>query len=469
MLPRPAPRRAALLAALLAAASALVVSGLAVAGPALPPEPTSPTAYPSQRFAATYATYDASGVRRGSARWHWTPTGGNCCEVYVTSTANGGLLEYGGSYPYVSPDRGRTWTRVNTVTPLYNGEGAIVAGPHGDAFGISWDPYTGDHLQGVKYTAATRTWQTAEAPLKTPVFDREWITYAKGPFVVDGAKVPYVTIVRGGTVTKTVEVLSSDGLSYTTVTDPNLDVSQGGTEVPTFRIPVVKNPDADYWQPNPGTYTLPLNAGGVLLFDNDEDNLGAAAARLNPTTLKWERVRLAFAPTGTVRQDSRGWLTMVSRRGNDLTLALSRDGGVTWRETPLVYPEALRKVEGDGDFFDVKVNGRLGQAVVSSRVDDKAGRGQDLVWRVDIRSAQPRVLKLYAVGLGNAPTAIGLVAGAAADRFDFPSVALLPDGRIAASFQDASTPRNIPVPGVPTTGQYLNPDGGHNPALAILD
>ncbi|MDX6268714.1 MAG: hypothetical protein QOD70_3454, partial [Frankiales bacterium] len=118
---------------------------------------------------------------------------------------------------------------------------------------------------------------------------------------------------------------------------------------------------------------------------------------------------------------------------------------------------------------DVKVNGKLGQAVVSTRVDNKAGRGQDLVWRVDVSKPQPRVLKLYGVGLGNAPTAIGLVAGLAADRFDFPSVALLPDGRIAVSFQDATTPRNIPVPGVPTTGQFLNPAGGHNPALAILD
>ena len=454
---------------LLAALAGLTVGGIALAGPPVPAEPTTPTAFPSQRFPATYTTYDANGVRTGTAKWHWTPTGGNCCEVYITSTSKGGLLEYGGSYPYSSADHGKTWTRVNFVTPLYNGEGAIVAGPHGDAFGISWDPYTGDHLQGVKYTAATKTWQTAEAPIKTPVFDREWITYVKGPFVVDGAKVPYVTIVRGGTVTKTIEVLSTDGLSYTTVTDPNVDVSQGSSEIPTFRIPVVKNPDADFWQPNPGTFTLPLNAGGVLLFDNSEDSLGADAARLNPTTLKWERVRLPFKPTGTVRQDSRGWLTMVTRKGNDLTLALSRDGGFSWRETPLVLPPDVSKIEGDGDFFDVKVNGKLGQAVVSSRVDDKLGRGHDLVWRVDIAKAQPTVTKLYAVGLGNAPTAIGLVAGAAADRFDFPSVALLPDGRIAASFQDATTPRNYPVPGVPSTGQFLNPGGGHNPALAILD
>ena len=454
---------------LFGAALVTAVAGVAMAAPPVPSEPTSPTPYPSQRYAASYATYDANGHRTGSAKWHWTPTGGNCCEVYVTSTAKGGLLEYGGSYPYVSPDRGRSWTRVNFVTPLYNGEGAVVAGPRGDVFAVSWDPYTGDHLQGVKYTAATKKWETAEAPLKSPVFDREWITYVKGPFVVDGAKVPYVTLVRGGTVNKMLELLSSDGLSYTTPTVPNLDVAQSPAETHVFTIPVVKNPDADYWQPNPGTFTLPMNAGGVLLFNNGQDDLGADAARLNPTTPKWERVKLAFTPTGTVRQDSRGWLTMVTRKGNDLTLAVSQNGGRSWRETDLVLPPTVSKIEGDGDFFDVKVNGRLGQAVVSTRADNKAGRGQDLVWRVDVSRAQPRVLKLYTVGLGNAPTAIGLVAGAAADRFDFPSVALLPDGRIAASFQDATTPRNYPVPGVPSTGQFLNPSGGHNPALAVLD
>lgn len=454
---------------LVAAALGTLVGGAALAAPSVPPEPTTVTPYPSQLRAATYAVYDARGHRTGTARWHWTPTGGNCCEVYVTATRTGGLLEYGGSYPYSSSDHGRTWSRVSFATPLYNGEGAIVAGPHGDAFGVGWDAYTGDHLQGVRYTAATRTWQTAEAPLKSPVFDREWITYAKGPFVVGGQRVPYVTLVRGGTVTKTLEVLSGDGLSYTTPTDPNLDVSQSSTEAPLFRIPVVRDPDADYWQPNPGTFTLPLSGGGVLLLDNSEDALGADAARLDPTTLRWQRVRLPFRPTGTVRQDSRGWLTMVTRSHDTLTLALSPDGGSSWRSTRLVLPPTVSTIEGDGDFFDVKVNGRLGQAVVSTRADDRAGHGQDLVWRVDVRTRQPRVLKGYAVGRGDAPTAIGLVAGLAADRFDFPSVALLPDGRIAVSFQDATTPRNVPVPGVPTTGQFLNPRGGHNPALAILD
>lgn len=454
------------------ATAGLVVAGTAaLAGPPVPPTPADEKAVASERYAATYRVFDAAGRKTGTAKWHWTPTGGNCCEVYVTATAKGELLEYGGSYPYVTRDRGKTWKQVAFTTPLYNGEGAIVAGPNGDLFGVGWDVYTGDHLQGVRYTAATKTWEVAEAPLKTPVFDREWITYVKGPFLDElGTKVPFITLVRGGTATKAVELIATDGLSYTTPTYPGLDVQQG-PEPRLFDIKVVRDKAADWWQPNPGTFSLPLTAGGVLLMKNGGDDLGAGvdAAWLNPSTLKWEPVRLRFRPTGTVRQDSRGWLTMATKVGNEIELAVSPDGGRTWRRTTLVPPPSHPRLADMPVPFDLKVNGVLGQAVVATRTVDKQGRGQDVVWRVDVRKAQPRLLKAYAVGLGNAPTAAGLVAGLAADRFDFPSVALLPDGRIAMSFQDATTPRNVLISGVPTTGQVLNPDGGHNPALAILD
>ena len=458
-----APRNLALVSAALVAGAA----GAALAGPSVPTTPATPTAYASDRVAATYKTFDGhTGKERGTAKWHWTSTGGNCCEVYVSSTARGDILEYGGSLPYVSSDAGKSWKQITFTTPLVNGEGAIVAGPKGDVFGIGWDPYTGDHLQGVKYTAATNTWAVAEAPLKTPVFDREWITYVKGPFSDGlGGQSPFLTLVRGGTATKQIELISTDGLSYTTASDPNGDVASYAGEPVKFTIPTVKNPDADYWQPNPGTYTLPLNAGGVLLFNNGEDDFGADAARLNPSTLKWEPVDLPFTPKGVVRQDSRGWLTMVTQQGADVVVALSSNGGVTWKSTTLVLPESHPK---SAQSVDVKVNGKLGQAVIATRANDKAGRGQDVVWRVDIKGAQPKLLQSYLVGLGNAPSAIGLVAGAAADRMDFPSIALLPSGKIAVSFQDATTPRHVSS-ALPSTGAVLNPSGGHNPAMAILD
>jgi hypothetical protein len=440
------------------ALSALAV-GTAIAGPPIPAAPATPKAYPSESHAASYRVFDAGGRAAGTSRWQWTPTGGNCCETYV-STLGSRLLEYGGTYPYYSDDHGKTWTQIDFLTPLYNGEGALVGGPGGDIFGIGWDPYTGDHLQGVKYTARAKKWEVAEAPIKTPFFDREWITYVKGPFTVDGATVPWITIVRGGGVTKAVELISSDGLSYTTVSDPHSDIS--GDPV-RMTIPVVKNPAADDWQPNPGTYTTPLNAGGVLLLDNGDDSLGCPAARLNASTLKWQCVRLPWTPKGTLRQDSRGWLTEVQRTSNEeIELKTSPDGGKSWKAVTLTPPMG-GKFEGGADFYDVKVNGVLGQAVVGTRVDDKKGNGQDVVWRVDVSKAQPRLLATYAVGKGDINTIIG-VAGATADRYDFPSVALFPDGRIAVSFDDSTTPKSKVRDTVPAT----NPTG-HSPAVAILD
>jgi hypothetical protein len=450
-------RRSRRLSLAVLAASALAV-GTAAAGPPVPGEPATPTAYPSESHAAAYRTVDAAG-HPSTTSWHWTPTGGNCCETYV-STVGSRLLEYGGSYPYLSNDHGRTWTQINFLTPLYNGEGALVGGPGGDIFGIGWDPYTGDHLQGVKYTAAAKKWEVAEAPIKTPFFDREWITYAKGPWMVDGKTSPSITLVRGGTATKQVELISSDGLSYTTVSDPHSDLT--GDPV-RMTIPVVKNPAADDWQPNPGTYTVPLNAGGVLLLENSGDNLGCPAARLNASTLKWQCVRLPWTPKGVVRQDSRGWLTQVQRTSADeITLQTSADGGRTWRAMSLTAPGGGR-FEGGADFFDVKVDGALGQAVVATRVDNAKKQGQDVVWRVDVSRAQPRLLAMYAVGKGDISTIIG-VAGATADRFDFPSVALFPDGRLAVSFDDSTTPKSKVRDTVPSS----NPTG-HSPAVAILD
>jgi hypothetical protein len=442
------------------AGSALAV-GTAIAGPSVPTTAAAAKPYPSESHAAVYKTLDASGRAVGTAKWHWTPTGGNCCETYV-ATAGSRLLEYGGSLPFYSDDHGKTWTQVDFLTPLYNGEGALVGGPHGDIYGIGWDPYTGDHLQAVKYTAATKHWDVAEAPIKTPFFDREWITYAKGPFVLDGVKVPYITLVRGGTATKQVALISSDGLSYTTISDPNAEVSK---EPVRMTIPVVKNPDADNWQPNPGTFTTPLNAGGVLLINNTEDDLPCAAARLNASTTKWECVTLPFVPKGVLRQDSRGWLTQVNQTSRDeLEVSTSSNGGRTWKTLTITAPDGRSFEEFADHPADVKVNGKLGQAVLSARLNDKKGFGQDVVYRVDVSKAQPRLLKTYAVGKGDISTIVGII-GALSDRFDYPSVALFPDGRIAVSFDDSTTPKAKTRDTIPSA---TNPDG-HSPAVAILD
>ena len=87
--------------------------------------------------------------------------------------------------------------------------------------------------------------------------------------------------------------------------------------------------------------------------------------------------------------------------------------------------------------YDAVANGALGQAVVSARFDDAKGNGQDVVFRVDTKSAQPRRLQTYLVGNGDINTAND-VTGSAGYRFDYESVTLLPDGHIAVTFDDST-------------------------------
>ena len=170
---------------LLAGAVVLAASAAALAGPPVPGTDATATPAPADRHAGTYKTYDSAGRAVGTAKWHWTTAGGNCCEVYVSATKSGRLLEYGGTWPFYSDDHGKTWTRIVPVTPLRSGEGAIVAGPKGNIYGIGWDPYTGDHLQGLRFTASSKKWEVAEAPVHSPLprtdsSARQWMSTASG-------------------------------------------------------------------------------------------------------------------------------------------------------------------------------------------------------------------------------------------------------------------------------------------------
>jgi hypothetical protein len=106
--------------------------------------------------------------------------------------------------------------------------------------------------------------------------------------------------------------------------------------------------------------------------------------------------------------------------------------------------------------YDVVANGRLGQAVVSARFDDAKSLGQDMVFRVDVKHPKPQLIRTYLVGKGDLNTANNVL-GSLGDRFDYESVTLLPDGRIAISFDDSTCKQ-------PST---RNP-AHHGPQVAIL-
>jgi hypothetical protein len=79
-----------------------------------------------------------------------------------------------------------------------------------------------------------------------------------------------------------------------------------------------------------------------------------------------------------------------------------------------------------------------------------------MVFRVNINRPQPVRMQTYLVGKGDINTANNVL-GSLGDRFDYESVALLPDGRIAVSFDDSTCEQ-------PTA---RNP-GHHGPQVAIL-
>ena len=396
-----------------------------------------------------YPVYDGLGHRVGTARWRISPAGGNCCETYVSATRSGRLVESGGTYPWFTADRGKSWQQVRFDIPDQNdngktvagGEGATVVGPDGKVYGVTWDAYSGDHLQAYTYDPQRNGWQVSEVVMKTPFYDRPWLTYAPGPFVLNGRKVDHLLDVTGGGITKDVDTFSTDGQDYSDPSFFYFDETKSAA-APTFRIPVKRNPAADWWQPHPGTETIPLSGGGVLRLGNAEDVTGSSAcdvARLDPATTTWQCVKLVGKLQGVVRQDSRGWLTEVypSADLTSLTLAVSRDGGVHWSSTRLIPPAGVAKSLETSSLFNVIANGKLGEAVVSSRWDDAAHHGHDMVFRVDISKAAPRLLRTYLVGRGDIETGND-VTSVTMPRFDYESVALFPDGKIAVTFVDST-------------------------------
>jgi hypothetical protein len=440
-------RRATAAAGVLAVALGSA-SALAGPGPALPTSGATPVKVDVKVRTTSYDVYDARGRRTGAASWRISPAGGNCCETYVSATRSGRIVESGGTYPWYTDDRGKHWYQVKFDVPDQNdngqaiagGEGATVVGPHDDIYGVTWDAYSGDHLQAYRYTAQTRKWDVSEVVMKSPFYDRPWLTYARGPFSLSGASTRQLLDVTGGGITKDIDTFSPDGLDYSDPSFFYLDEQQ--TAPGRFRVKVVRNQDADWWQPHPGTGTLPLTGGGVLRFTNNEDvtgTHGCPVARLMPDAV-WQCVKTAGSFQGVVRQDSRGYLVEAypSPGNSSIVLATSRDGGMHWARTTLVPPKATHAVRLETpSLYDVVANGALRQAAVSARFDDAKGNGHDMVFRIDTSGVKPRLVATYAVGKGDLNTAND-VSGSAGYRYDYESVALLPDGKLAVSFDDST-------------------------------
>jgi hypothetical protein len=389
----------------------------------------------------TFPVYGPDGALIGANTYRVTPAGGNCCEAYVAATPKSRLVVLGGTYPAFSDDRGKTWSKVEPVEPLNNGEGAIVPGPGGSIIGIGWDPYTGDHLQSFYMDGISQAWSVGEVPLHNGFYDRPWITYARGPFKIGGREVPFISLVRGGTASKDPMLLSVDGVRYDYTSSPGTDEKASAPDT-KVGVPVVASPLADYDQPHPGAGTIPLSGGGVLKAKQGSDMPCALSIfRAGDTDWRCSNALIQGINGGCycmAHQDSRGWLAAVSGAGRSLNFVLSSDGGANWQSTTLTPPTGGTL---DGDILDLASNGHQGLAAVLARFVKADGTGQDMVFRIDTSTAAPRLIDTMLLGRGDLNTEAGVL-NQTGSRFDYGSIAILPDGSIAASFDDTKTHGN---------------------------
>jgi len=438
--------------------SVLVSLATTVAAPNGPGLPAKVVGYTpdSVNTAGPFQTVDyatsASGVA-GTTGWRVVNGTGNGAEHWITAAPDGSLYDLGGRYINVTTDDGKTWSSVQPQNPLVNAEGAIATAPNGDILGATWDPYSGDHLVTFKYDAAAKTWSYAEDPLHTPFYDRPEVNVVPGPITVNGTTLPYISTVssHGSPI-----FYSTDGLTYDNVINTGAAVSEW---VPTKADPALDWSQSQDWAPLHALgngFALDLLAYGGGAEDFSPADRTSTVNIFDPRDLSLHPFTL---PNGkslpvNLQVDSRGWLHTVTVQANGFTYQTSTDGGQTWQTLDVPFPDNDRiNSNTGGRVVDLRVNGKLGIAAVLTRTDDgtsapgQAGDPeQDWVYKIDVSTSTPTVLRRYAVGLGNTTTDTEYhpTYETQGHRYDFATVAILPDGRVVASMMDESTISKFP-------------------------
>lgn len=386
----------------------------------------------------TWPVVSPDGTEVGNRTWRIVGETGNCCENYITTTPRGRIVDLGGTFPIYSDDDGRTWTRVQGVTPFVNGEGALTVAPDGDVVSVMWDPYSGDRLVSYKWDADTATWSYAETPLKTPFFDRPWLSVVPGPVEGPDGTHDYAVYLRGGWPSKEVGYVSFDGLHYLRASSPSAE-SLLAEATPLDGI--AAEPWADWVQPHTESDITPLPGGGALAHQG----LGSDCAWTHfSTDVTWSCAEDTGLGDGRALVDSRGRLHEVDADGTTVAFRTSADAGAHWNATEVTLPGRY-EIED----WDAKVNAELGQAVVAVHAhDSSADADQDMVLRFDVSGDEPELVHRALVGDGD----LGAGSGLGGDnRFDFTTVGFLPDGRVVVSFADAD--RHPPHLAVQTSPQ----------------
>lgn len=371
-----------------------------------------------------FPVFGPDGTRVGNASWRVVQETGNCCENYVTTTSRGRIVDLGGTFPFSSLDDGRSWVRVTPQTPFVNGEGAVAVAPNGDILAVMWDPYSGDRLVAFKWSAADATWDYAETPLKTPFFDRPWLSVIPGPIEGPTETADYVVYLRGGWPSKEVGYVSYDGLHYIEATSPAVETRTGDT-VTLDEVP--KDAAADWTQPHSESGVTPLPQGGAVV----QQMLGPADCRWKhvSTEMTWSCLSVPGLEEGRLVVDSRGRLHNVDVDGSTVTYRITSDGGESWSKATRQVPSRY-----DVEDWDFKVHAGLGDALVALHTHDtRADTDQDIVLRFDVANDTAALTHRYHVGAGDLDASAG---AGNQNRFDFTTMGFLPDGRFVVSFTD---------------------------------
>lgn len=384
-----------------------------------------------------YSTVDpVTWAKTGTANWTVVNALGDCCENYLGITPAGRLFDLGGDVLDYSDTRGSSWTEVRpNPSALIGAEGGASVAPNGDIVGFTWDPYSGDRVTSYKFSAIENKWYFLEGNLHTPFADRPWIGVIPGPFVIGGVSVPYISVFQAGAGTKEVLFVSYDGLSYAA---PQSSLADALTNLPTSRwLDPVAVPALDAMQGNTRSAIVPLAGVGALAKSIVQ---AGCPYRILDARLRWSCFTFPDGSTfhGEVQVDSKGRLhDMEFVDSNTFDYRISSDGGRTWSHLAIAIPSLY-----DIHLWDFKASG---SSDVTALALDTArgvnGPDQHVVIKIstaNVSAAVPPVItKVAFVGKGDYAFSHALNQAGSA-RFDFSSVVLFADGKVAVSFSDSA-------------------------------
>jgi len=402
--------------------------------------------------------------------------GGNCCEHYLATDQDGIIYNLGGEWPWWSTDRGLTWQEwvppaVNTdlgceegqLDPTLApglGEGSIIQAPNGDIIAMTWFPYPSidgvDQFYAIlgKKTSPTQIewewcWNSVD---KEPFYDRSWQVPVVGPINPPAeyatnkctSNCPWASMVVSNfwSYNEQGYQISVDGLNYRPIQIP--DSNDGGPADLEF----------DYMQPHREMRASPIPSGGLLFprWYSDGSNL------FLDTNLQWHKQTLPgglLLPSRNLVIDSSGALHSVScneanpsARGCDgtfnLTHQISYDGGYTWTNYTHRWPASL-SVSDNTFEWDFQADGNLDLAVISMRVQTEnngTASDIDLIFHIRDYRESMEADTTTLIGLGD----LDATSGAGNDvRFDFASMAILPDGGVVVAYHDSTDDNTDPM------------------------